>query len=149
MASAPKHTLYNLYIFNRDGVCLHYFEWYRPSPPHPSVAEDAKLMFGLLFSLKAFVSKTDPTGDTNEAGCFFRKFRTCQYALHFLESPSGIRFALNTSPTAPDMKAVLRHIYSELYVEHVMKNPLHDPNQPFKSLLFTQGLEALGKQFAA
>jgi hypothetical protein len=59
IASTPRMRC--LYIFNRDGVCLHYHVWLRPLTtlsPH----QDQKLMFGLLFSLKSFTAKMDPVG---------------------------------------------------------------------------------------
>ena len=55
---------YNLYIFNRDGVCLHYTEWSRPKHVKDgagTLVDDAKMMFGLLFSLKNVCTAIDPT----------------------------------------------------------------------------------------
>ena len=46
-----------MYMFDRAGACLHYHEWARPRAPEAGLAEDAKLMFGLLFSLRAFCVK--------------------------------------------------------------------------------------------
>ena len=43
-----------------QGVCLHYHEWHRPRQPR-NESDDRKMMFGLLFSLKAFAHKLDPT----------------------------------------------------------------------------------------
>lgn len=49
-----------MYVFNRNGVCLLYREWDRPLKTlNPQ--QDHKLMFGLLFSLKSFTAKMDPT----------------------------------------------------------------------------------------
>ena len=50
-----------MYIFNRNGVCLHYHVWLRP---HTTLSQQQyqKLMFGLLFSLKSFTAKMDPLG---------------------------------------------------------------------------------------
>lgn len=49
--------VYNLYVFAKNGVVLHYHEWWRPRAVETSQAEDAKLMFGLLHSLKFFAPK--------------------------------------------------------------------------------------------
>ncbi|KAL5989157.1 hypothetical protein ACLOJK_010047 [Asimina triloba] len=62
-----------MYIFNRNGVCLLYREWNRPLKtltPH----QDYKLMFGLLFSLKSFTSKMDPTSATDLPAKFLTPF---------------------------------------------------------------------------
>ncbi|KAK9904240.1 hypothetical protein WJX75_007479 [Coccomyxa subellipsoidea] len=63
--------------------------------------------------------------------CTFRSFRTNNYKLHFLESPSGIKIVLNTDSNARDLRDNLSYIYG-LYVEYVMKNPLYTPGEPFK-----------------
>lgn len=49
-----------LYVFNRGGVCLLYREWHRPLRTLDPT-QDQKLMFGLLFSLRSFTAKIDPT----------------------------------------------------------------------------------------
>ncbi|KAG8051825.1 hypothetical protein GUJ93_ZPchr0001g31953 [Zizania palustris] len=49
-----------LYVFNRGGVCLLYREWHRPLRTLDPI-QDQKLMFGLLFSLRSFTAKIDPT----------------------------------------------------------------------------------------
>ncbi len=54
---------YNMYIFNRQGTCLFYYEWSRPkSVRHGagSLSDDQKMMFGLFFSLKTFAAAMDP-----------------------------------------------------------------------------------------
>ena len=55
--------LFNIYIFNREGVCLYYHEWSRPKSVREgagSVSDDQKMMFGLFFSLKTFAAAMDP-----------------------------------------------------------------------------------------
>jgi hypothetical protein len=54
-------TIHNLYIFDRAGTCLYYTEWYRPLNTLKDLPdEDAKLMFGMLFSLKQLMNKANP-----------------------------------------------------------------------------------------
>eukprot|EP00244_Chara_vulgaris_P009615 TRINITY_DN4151_c0_g1_i2.p1 TRINITY_DN4151_c0_g1~~TRINITY_DN4151_c0_g1_i2.p1 ORF type:complete len:155 (-),score=8.92 TRINITY_DN4151_c0_g1_i2:281-745(-) len=146
-ATQPVHTFY---MFNRQGVCLHYHEWNRPLTtlsPH----EDQKLMFGLLFSLKSFTTKMDPISDNKTAlgapqpsgqGSSFRSFRTNTYKLNFMESPSGIKLVLITEPRVGDLRDTLRHIYNNIYVEYVVKNPLYTPGQPFRCELFSMALDS-------
>ncbi|CAL8470891.1 g10433 [Coccomyxa elongata] len=106
------------------------------------------MMFGLFFSLKTFAAAMDPRTDTKSQlgaplrigeSCTFRSFRTNNYKLHFLESPSGIKIVLNTDPNAGDLRDNLSYIYG-LYVEYVMKNPLYTPGEPFKCELFLRNL---------
>ncbi|CAL9753783.1 uncharacterized protein LOC135612915 [Musa acuminata AAA Group] len=137
-----------LYIFNRSGVCLLYREWHRPLRTLDA-NQDQKLMFGLLFSLRSFTAKMDPTSvDKGNLGvpllpgqgCSFYSFRTNTYKLSFMESPSGIKLILITHPKTSDHQESLKHIYN-LYVEYVVKNPLYVPGTPIKSELFDTNLD--------
>ena len=63
---------FNLYVFNREGVCLHYAEWRRPKPVAEgagTMEDDAKMMFGLAFSLKSLCTALDPSGCASPPPC--------------------------------------------------------------------------------
>lgn len=137
-----------MYIFNRNGVCLYYKEWHRPLTTL-SPQQDQKLMFGLLFSLKSFTAKMDPTSANKGnlgvpqlpgEGCSFHSFRTNTYKLNLMESPSGIKMILITDPRMGDLREALKYIYN-IYVEYVAKNPLYTPGQPFRCDLFNTTLD--------
>jgi hypothetical protein len=54
---------FNLYIFNRQGVCLHYQEWFRPKSVKQgagTLIDDQKQMFGLFWTLSNFAATLDP-----------------------------------------------------------------------------------------
>ena len=62
-SSAPPRAL-TFYIFDRAGTCLHYADFGRTR----SIAEgagtpgdEAKMIFGLLFSLRTLTAALDPT----------------------------------------------------------------------------------------
>mmetsp|Transcript_36672 Transcript_36672/g.59268 ORF Transcript_36672/g.59268 Transcript_36672/m.59268 type:complete len:142 (+) Transcript_36672:67-492(+) len=129
-------TVYNLYIFSRSGVCLFYEEWSRRKLDM-SASEDRKLMFGLLFSMKAFVNKLSPKPSTEG----FHSFRTNAFKLHYYETPSGLRFVLNTDANAGDLRETLKYIYSQIYVPIALRNPLYTPNDPITSDLFSTALQ--------
>ncbi|KQK03376.1 trafficking protein particle complex subunit 1 [Brachypodium distachyon] len=137
-----------IYVFNRNGVCLLYREWHRPLRTLAR-NQDQKLMFGLLFSLRSFTAKIDPTSTEHGnlgapllpgQGCSFHSFKTNTYKLNYMESPSGIKLILLTHPRTGDQRDALKQIYS-LYVEYVVKNPLYAPGSPIKCDLFNKHLD--------
>ena len=93
-------------------------------------------MFGFLLSLKQLVSKISPTGRGGFYAC-----NTSAYKLHYFETASGLRFVLTTDLTAGDLRDTLRHIYSQIFVETLSKNPLYTPGEPITCAQFTQTLE--------
>jgi len=90
----------------------------RSSSGKLSMSEQAKLVFGVIFSLRNMVKKLSGPDDT------FLCFRTGQYKLHFYETLSQVRFVMLTDVRTESLKASLHQIYVNLYVEYVVKNPI-------------------------
>uniref|UniRef100_A0A3Q3WQ40 Trafficking protein particle complex subunit n=1 Tax=Mola mola TaxID=94237 RepID=A0A3Q3WQ40_MOLML len=132
-------TIHNLYIFDRNGSCLYYNEWNRRKQAGISKEElqEFKLMYGMLFSIRSFVSKMSPVDKEG-----FLSFQTSKYRLHYYETPSGLRFVLNTDLSVSNARDTLQHIYSNLYVEYVVKNPVCVPSHSLDSELFSGRLDA-------
>ncbi|MQL98102.1 hypothetical protein Taro_030808, partial [Colocasia esculenta] len=139
-AGAGTVLSYMLYLFNRHGVCLLYREWHRPVRTLDA-QQDQKLMFGLLFSLRSFTAKIDPTSVEKGnlgvpllpgQGCSFHSFSTNTYKLSFMESASGVKIILVTHPKCGDLREYMAYIYN-LYVEYVPKNPIYVPGTAIKS----------------
>lgn len=145
-------VFHNLYIFDRDGVCLHYHEWLRTKPVMEgagSPADDQKGMFGLFFALKTFSAAMDPKAKAGTQlgaalrigeSCSFWSYRTNNYKLHFLETLSGLKFVLNTSDNTGDLRDLMQTIYTSIYVQFVSKNPLNQAGKPFNHGGFTKAL---------
>lgn len=50
----------------------------------------------------------------------------------FLTSLILLQIVFNTDQNVGNLQDHLAYIYSNLYVEYVMKNPLYEPGQPFR-----------------
>uniref|UniRef100_A0A3Q1EYZ2 Trafficking protein particle complex subunit n=1 Tax=Acanthochromis polyacanthus TaxID=80966 RepID=A0A3Q1EYZ2_9TELE len=131
-------TVHNLYIFDRNGNCLYYNEWNRKKQAGISKDEEYKLMYGMLFSIRSFVSKMSPL-DMKEG---FLSFQTSRYRLHYYETPSGLKFVMNTDLSVSNARETLQHIYSNLYVELIVKNPVCSSTPSLDSELFSSRLDA-------
>ncbi|NP_001002742.2 trafficking protein particle complex subunit 1 isoform 1 [Danio rerio] len=131
-------TVHNLYIFDRNGTCLHYSEWNRKKQAGISKEEEFKLMYGMLFSIRSFVSKMSPL-DMKDG---FLSFQTSRYKLHYYETPTGIRLVMNTDLSVPNCRETLQQIYSTLYVDLIVKNPLCVLGESLQSELFNSKLDS-------
>ncbi|XP_034117364.2 trafficking protein particle complex subunit 1 [Drosophila nasuta] len=135
-------TIYNLYIFDKMGTLMHYAEWNRTKKSGITREEEAKLTYGMLFSIKSFVSKISPH-DPREG---FLYYKTNRYALHYLETPSGLKFVLNTDTAAINVKELLQQLYAKVWVEYVVRDPLWTPGTVVTSELFQNKLDEFVKQ---
>ncbi|KAL1608828.1 Trafficking protein particle complex subunit BET5 [Nothophoma quercina] len=105
-----------------------------------SHADDEKLIFGLVFSLRNMVTKLGGSDDT------FLSYRTGEYKLHYYETPTRMKFVMLTDTKVPNLRQYLYQIWANLYVEYVVKNPLAPVEHPggigVSNELFERGLEA-------
>lgn len=74
--------------------------------------QEAKLMYGMLFSIKSFVAKISPLDMKKGFLCY----KTNKYALHYLETPTGLKFILNTDVNAHDVRELLQKLYSQVTI---------------------------------
>mmetsp|Transcript_13267 Transcript_13267/g.23498 ORF Transcript_13267/g.23498 Transcript_13267/m.23498 type:complete len:159 (-) Transcript_13267:148-624(-) len=144
---------YNIYIYNRQGTCVYYFEWLRTKPVEDGAGtrlDDQKQLFGLFWTLSNFCAALDPK-DANKGplgtprrisqGCRFRSFTTNNYKLHFFEALTGIKIVLNTSSSvSKDLSEVLQVIYEKIFAEYVIKHPLYVSGHPFYPPQFEEEL---------
>ncbi|XP_051956835.1 trafficking protein particle complex subunit 1-like [Xyrauchen texanus] len=131
-------TVHNLFIFDRNGTCLHYSEWNRKKQAGISKDEEFKLMYGMLFSIRSFVSKMSPL-DMKDG---FMTFQTSRYKLHYYETPTGIKLVMNTDLSVPNCRDTLQQIYSTLYVEYIVRNPLCVLGESLQSDIFNNKLDS-------
>ena len=139
-------TIYNLWIFDEKGTLLFYREWLRKKHTSMDREQEAKLLYGMLFSMKSFVNKLSPE-DLKEG---FQSFRTSQYRFNLYETPTKVKFVLNTDTalTHPVVRDLLKKLHSQVYVEFLVKNPLYQQGTPIESQLLTTKLDDFVQTFA-
>lgn len=75
-------------------------------------------MYGMLYSIKSFVSKISPL-DPKEGFLFYK---TSKYTLHYFETPSGLKFILNTDNLAQNVRDLLQRLYSQVNIAFRSRN---------------------------
>ena len=136
-------TIYNLWIFDEKGTLLYNREWLRKKFTSMDKQEEAKLLYGMLFSIKSFANRLSP--DDMKEG--FQSFKTTKYRLNYFETPTQVKFVMNTDTavTHPIVRDLLQNIYRQIYVEYALKNPLYKMGSPIESELFTTKLDEFVK----
>lgn len=102
--------------------------------------DDAKLVFGTIYSLRNMVRKLGGDDDrysrrdsetiqllTTDS---FLSYRTSQYKLHYYETPTSTKFVMLTDTKSGSMRLPLQQIYVNIYVEYVVKNALSPAEHP-------------------
>mgnify|MGYP002776100053 FL=1 len=54
------------------------------------------------------------------------------YEKPYISSIFSTQIVLVTDPAMGDLREALRYIYSNIYVEYVIKNPLYTPGEAFR-----------------
>ncbi|KAL9062657.1 MAG: hypothetical protein Q9157_008731 [Trypethelium eluteriae] len=157
-------VVYSFYIFDRHTECIYSRRW-TPRPSSDSKSnrplsgsstfsngettvsrrkelskeDDAKLIFGTVFSLRNMVKRLGGDDDN------FLSYRTNEYKLHYYETPTRLKFVMITDTRMNNMRIALHQIWVNLYVEYVVKNPLSPVEHPggvgVANELFEFGLE--------
>ena len=151
--------IFNLYIFSKRGACLYYTEWHRPVSAlrDAGEGEDAKLMFGLLLSLKQLMNKMSPLpvpqGAPSAAEAngllpgygpdqgFFR-FSTDTYSLFHLEVPTGLKFVVTCDAAAGDLRPALWTLYDQIFTAFALRNPCYVPGSTIENVGFVSAVDS-------
>lgn len=112
--------VYCLYAFSSGGECFLYMEWERERQPS-NAAHDRRVVHGLILSAESAVTKLGSQDGV-------KAIRADAYTIHCFASPTGVRLALLTEATATALNEQLWHIYANLYVPLVVRNPAPSPS---------------------
>ncbi|KAK5072592.1 Trafficking protein particle complex subunit BET5 [Lithohypha guttulata] len=148
-------VVFAFYVFDRHAECIYKRRWQdalpgasatssrppsqstvanAPTPARQSLKsdDDAKLIFGTVYSLRNMVRKLGGEDDRHDFpyACSFLSYRTSQYKLHYYETPTNIKFVMLTDVKANSMRHALQQIYVNIYVEYVVKNALSPAEHP-------------------
>lgn len=141
LAMSKRVSFNSFYIFNKDGTCLYYRDWKsKGKVDAKELMNQKKNMFGLLLTLKTFVNEISPVKPEGFASEPIRYFETSEYKLHYMETQSGLRFALSTNVGASGMLPVLQQMY-RLFVDFVVRNPTCEQGAEVKVGRFNDELE--------
>lgn len=118
-------AIYAFYIFDRHCNCIYSREFSQTAGDPGSVNQNndsdvAKLLYGMVTSLKNLSHKLGPEGSAN----MLRSFSTSRYRLHFSESLLNFKFALVSDLAAENLQSALWHLYSEIFINTVVFNAL-------------------------
>lgn len=117
-------TIYAFYIFDRHCSCIYSREFSlrgdSGSLNTNNESDVAKLLFGMVYSLKNMAQKLAPDTVPN----LLRSFSTGYYRVHFLESLTNFKFALVSDLSVDCLQDQLWHLYSDIFVNTVAFNAL-------------------------
>jgi hypothetical protein len=133
--SMPVHSLH---VFDRKGKTLFTKKFVKENQNESAdsntdlLAEQRKLVFGMLFSLREVTASLSPES-SKEKG--LQLIRTGAATLHTYETASGLRLALYVTDDpkgihASAIQKALHHIYHELWIQCVIRSPLYRPTAP-------------------
>mmetsp|Transcript_1323 Transcript_1323/g.1842 ORF Transcript_1323/g.1842 Transcript_1323/m.1842 type:complete len:158 (-) Transcript_1323:1205-1678(-) len=123
--------VHSFHIFDRRGKTL-FTKRYWPKGSAPDddeqLSEQRKLIFGMVFSLRELVGSMVPKTEIRDPG--LHSVRTGASTLHMYETANGLRFVLYTDngskgQDGPSIRSALRHIYTEIWVDSVVRSPLY------------------------
>ena len=155
-ATKERMPVHSLHIFDRKGKTLFTKRFAKDDPAAPPVdtallAEQRKLVFGMLFSLREVAAILSPETSRDKSG--LQLMRTGAATLHTYESASGQRLALyvtnhtnnsnnngGTSKSTVDapvsqqeaasIREALHYINHDLWIQCVVRSPLYRPTAP-------------------
>jgi len=136
-------SVYELLIFTREGKCIYHTDLTNKLDfnDEKAIVDRQKLIFGLVWSLKAFSRKMSTTKIHS-----FKSYKTAKYKLHIFEIATGLKFILLTVPVRGDLTANIKEIYDNIYVPFVAKNIFQDLDAKIDNQKFNEEIQKFIKE---
>ena len=133
--------LYTLYIVNKAGGLI----FNRDLSPVAKLATNDYLTNASTFhSLHAIARQVAPVASGG-----ITSIDAANFALHCLESPTGVKFFVTAKPRCEaGANAFLARVY-EAYADYVLKNPFYETDMPIRVKLFDVALDKALSEVAA
>ena len=140
-------SAYEFFILNAVGKCLFYEDFKGSNTLEKIMSERGeqdrlKNIFGISIAIKSFSKGMSPRPINN-----FKSFATNKYKYNIFESATGLRFVMFTSVDDTDHSDVLRHIYGNIFLEYVNRNPLYEKDSLITFPVFREKLREAIKTY--
>lgn len=148
--------IYNLYVFDRKCNCIFTEKWNRGAnsstqPPTTGslsgtstmpFIEEAKLIYGVIFSLRNYMSKTSL--DVNPDN--FISYKTDSYKLVYYQTPSFYKYCVlaGVDDDTSKLREILKSVHLN-YIEFIHKSPLEQLEGYISSVPFIDSINKLVK----
>lgn len=116
--------IHSFYIFDRHCNCIYHRQFSSTNDGlvnSDNESDIAKLLFGVLYSLKNISSKL---GDSDAKFNYLKSFSTSVFRIHYLETLTNLKFVLITDNMIDNLQSVLWELYSNYYLNNIAMNGL-------------------------
>ncbi|AQZ15655.1 BET5 (YML077W) [Zygosaccharomyces parabailii] len=119
-------AIYSFWIFDKHCNCIFDREWTLLSNSSSGTInskqneETAKLLYGMIYSLRSVTQKLSKEGTNNEV----RSISIGKFRIHTYCTASGLWFVLLSDYKQASYSHVLQYIHSHIYVKYVTRNLL-------------------------
>ena len=158
-SSSQNQPPYSFFIFDRKGEKIFEKIWknYKQEP------YDTKFLYGFLYSLRDFITAIAPKEFVNSSSIiffwhqkinfeknfsrsqYFNYFTTSSYKCHYFQSTTGYKFILFTPKQDQNFRDSLQKLYTDIFVEYVIKNPMHNIGDSITCFQFVEKFEKFAK----
>ena len=126
-------SIYDLFIYDKYGQCLYHRPMNQVNVSQKTFDRRSKLVFGLLYTMQAFVNKLTPVTLTEQENEPIICLNTPTYRIHTFTTLSGFRIVLTTNLKLTSVTNQLKRIYG-LFVDYVVSTPYYGQGETLSAI---------------